>query len=545
MSAIPRLATGDIHPSMRLAAVVDVETTGFSPQNDAVIEAAITLFAFHRTEYQVLGIVDEYVGLQATDIPSSPRALAVHRITEADTFGQAIDRSRLSAMIDRAELMIAHNASFDRAFLRQLVAHQVDSKPWLCAMRGIDWPGYGHESRRLGRLLRAHGIIPTVEHRAGGDVTGTLQLLAMTNASSPDVLVGPGGAEDGARKAKDSSAGKANCGASDGRSTAGPNHVDAYNSGRCLRSVRCHVQGTADGQQRRSGSDGQQHHVRRSVGRRGQDPGGGYRYGSRGAWVSIGDEGGTVIINERTPSLQSEVAAGLKIYGAAYGLKDVTSEVRRLVRRGSLNVTANTRIFGDPWPDHAKSLVVVYEQDGKPTLRAVKQNEPLHIQIGVPLKVLAAAYGPENVTDKVSARIDDNEEIHLTANDTTFFNSWPSVKKTLVVTYQYGNDQPQMAIIKEGDTLNVTYTPHSPFHPATDPQQLQILSGAYGRGDVTARVAGLVQDNALNVMANNKTFPDTWQNVPKTLVVTYQFGQGTPAMTYARIGERLQIKQTM
>jgi DNA polymerase-3 subunit epsilon len=188
MSGIPRLATGDIHPSMRLAAVVDVETTGFSPQHDAVIEAAITLFAFHSTEYQVLGIVDEYVGLQATDIPSSPRALAVHRISEADTFGQAIDRSRLSAMIDRAELMIAHNASFDRAFLRQLVADQVDSKPWLCAMRGIDWPGYGHESRRLGRLLRAHGIIPTVEHRAGGDVTGTLQLLAMTNASSRTYL---------------------------------------------------------------------------------------------------------------------------------------------------------------------------------------------------------------------------------------------------------------------------------------------------------------------------------------------------------------------
>jgi hypothetical protein len=272
-----------------------------------------------------------------------------------------------------------------------------------------------------------------------------------------------------------------------------------------------------------------------------------YRYGSRGGGVRISREGFTIIINERTGSLQSEVAAGagLKIYGAAYGLLEMTSQVRRLVQRGSLNVTANTRTFGDPWPDHAKTLVVVYEQDGKPMLKAVKENEPLHIQIGVPLKVLAAAYGPSNVTARVSARIDDNEEIHLTANDTTFINSSPGVKKSLVVTYQYGNDQPQMAIIKEGDALNVTYTPHSPFHPATDPQQLQILSAAYGLGDVTARVAGLVQDNALDVIANNKTFGDTWKNVPKTLVVTYQFGQETPAMKYARIGERLQIKQTV
>lgn len=270
-----------------------------------------------------------------------------------------------------------------------------------------------------------------------------------------------------------------------------------------------------------------------------------YRFGTNQPETTVVKENATATINEPSPiaakaTSASNSAAALAVYGAAYGLANVTAQVRNQVVGDALNVTANNATYGDSWPGTTKSMVVCFEGSNGPTMKIVQENQAIHIQLGASLQILGATYGPGDVTEKVRTRI-DNQEVHLTADNNTFGDTWKGVTKSLVVTYRYGTQLPQLAIVKEGDRLNLTYQAAQPFQPSSDANRLQILTAAYGLGDVTARTAGLISNNALVVTANNQTFQDQWKGVEKTLVVTYQYGQETPLTKVVKENQTLQI----
>lgn len=160
------------------AAFIDVETTGLDPSYDQVIEMAVVLFAFRRSTGEILGIVDTYTGLQEPTVPISPDAQRVHGISIRQVRGKRLDRQRIAAMIDRADILIAHNAAFDRRFVERLFPEAV-GKPWYCSMRGIDWAGKGFPSKGLQQLLRDHHIHPGRAHRALDDAKAAVLLLGL------------------------------------------------------------------------------------------------------------------------------------------------------------------------------------------------------------------------------------------------------------------------------------------------------------------------------------------------------------------------------
>lgn len=170
-----------------LAALVDVETTGFSPHTDRIIELAVYLFQFERATCTVTGIVDKYVGLQDPGRPIPRAASRVHGLYDRDVRGQSLDYGRVSEILHKAEFIIAHNAQFDRSFLTkqfEVCLH----KPWLCSCKGINWKGKGFATAKLQDLLAAHDIQPTHAHRAGDDVLNTLTLLTKTSPSGHSYL---------------------------------------------------------------------------------------------------------------------------------------------------------------------------------------------------------------------------------------------------------------------------------------------------------------------------------------------------------------------
>ena len=70
----------------------------------------------------------------------------------------------------------------------------------------------------------------------------------------------------------------------------------------------------------------------------------------------------------------------LNIVGAAYGLADVTNQVRSYVSGNHLRVTASNRVFGDTWRGTKKSLVVVYHfGNGLYWTKIVTEGHTLHI----------------------------------------------------------------------------------------------------------------------------------------------------------------------
>lgn len=161
-------------------AIVDVETTGLSPAKDEIIELCIVLFRSDNTGSCV--IEDEYIGLREPSCVIHPAASRVNGITYADVCGRDLDYDLVANLINRADFLIAHNASFDRNFMAGMFP-EVREKKWYCSMSGINWLAKGCPNRRLQDLLHYHGINPGRAHRAGNDVRATLELLAYRQKS--------------------------------------------------------------------------------------------------------------------------------------------------------------------------------------------------------------------------------------------------------------------------------------------------------------------------------------------------------------------------
>ncbi len=106
-------------------AVIDVETTGFSPRTDRVVEMACVLVQDRR-------IVRSWSTLVNPGRTIPDYATRIHGISDADVADApsfAAAQGRLRRMCAGAT-MVAHNAGFDRGFLPG-IAHL----PWLCTVR--------------------------------------------------------------------------------------------------------------------------------------------------------------------------------------------------------------------------------------------------------------------------------------------------------------------------------------------------------------------------------------------------------------------------
>lgn len=163
---------------LRVAAIVDVETTGLFAGLDEVIELAV-----QRVQFDALGRIVK-VGaprswLQEPVDPLTPEITAITGLTDAMLAGQLIDIGAATSLIGSADVVIAHNAAFDRPFI-DLLLPGVHGAAWACSMCEIDWRAHGFEGRALNHLVYQAGASGYFfgGHRAATDVLALLHLLA-------------------------------------------------------------------------------------------------------------------------------------------------------------------------------------------------------------------------------------------------------------------------------------------------------------------------------------------------------------------------------
>lgn len=169
-------------------AVIDVETTGLSPQRDRILELAIV-----RLD-ESGAVVDEWVSLFDPEGPVG--ATHIHGITQADVVGQPrfadVASTVMAALSGLA--VVAHNAKFDLAFLRNELKSAGWSVPWIAAYCTLD-ASYAYlpdmDRRRLVDCCWAVGVRLDDAHSALGDARAAAGLLGayVTVNGGPDPVL--------------------------------------------------------------------------------------------------------------------------------------------------------------------------------------------------------------------------------------------------------------------------------------------------------------------------------------------------------------------
>lgn len=156
--------------------IVDLETTGLNAKTDKIIEIGIVLFALSGDGKPAIQTM--YSALEDPGVPLSDEIIKLTGITDEMLVGQAICWDTVKAMFNKASIAIAHNAPFDRSFLK---AHPVGASldcHWACSAQHIDWASQGYKSRSLTYLAADHGFVNPFAHRALFDCATTFRLVA-------------------------------------------------------------------------------------------------------------------------------------------------------------------------------------------------------------------------------------------------------------------------------------------------------------------------------------------------------------------------------
>jgi DNA polymerase-3 subunit epsilon len=165
---------------IKRAVVIDVETTGLSTERDDVVQLAIFPFDYEPESGRILTVYKDaaFEGLRQPAVPMSEEARLITGITDEMLSGKSIDADAVTAIVADADLVIAHNAYFDRVMVER---HWpcFTNKPWACTLNAVDWLHEGFSAGKLDYLGMQFGWFYD-GHRALADCEACLALLAQT-----------------------------------------------------------------------------------------------------------------------------------------------------------------------------------------------------------------------------------------------------------------------------------------------------------------------------------------------------------------------------
>jgi DNA polymerase-3 subunit epsilon len=165
----------DTSTVLRRAIFLDVETTGLDAARHEIIELAMVPFTY-APDGRVFDVGEAFQGLREPSHPIPPAVTAITGLDDSTVAGQAIDVDEVARFAAGADLVIAHNASFDRRFMEMLCDAFVHV-PWACSMSQVDWQAEGHEGLKLAWLAAGAGFFYD-RHRAVHDCHAGIELLA-------------------------------------------------------------------------------------------------------------------------------------------------------------------------------------------------------------------------------------------------------------------------------------------------------------------------------------------------------------------------------
>ncbi len=155
--------------------VLDTETTGLDHAQDKIIELAMLRVNVDTVTGLPVGEVAIYDGLEDPGMPISREIQAITGISSEMVRGQRLDEARIAGLLAGVDLVIAHNAGFDRPFCEARIP-AFSQLSWGCSFADIDWKKEGYGSAKLEYLALEKGWFYEA-HRAEVDCHALLAVL--------------------------------------------------------------------------------------------------------------------------------------------------------------------------------------------------------------------------------------------------------------------------------------------------------------------------------------------------------------------------------
>lgn len=172
---------------LRRLMVLDTETTGLDCEQHKILELGYVVARFDPATGKIVDVVDRYNGLQDPGEPVPPEITRLCGITDEDVRGQALDDGRIEQAIGAADLIIAHNARFDRGFVEKRYPC-AENAWWACSRVEGPWEAMQMSSTKLEWLAFKVAGLFYGAHRALTDAELLLQLLSCPAHDETPVL---------------------------------------------------------------------------------------------------------------------------------------------------------------------------------------------------------------------------------------------------------------------------------------------------------------------------------------------------------------------
>jgi DNA polymerase-3 subunit epsilon len=164
--------------------VLDTETTGLDHAKDKIIELALLRVDVDRATGLPVGPVQVFDELEDPGMPIPKEAMAITGITDADVAGKRLDEARIAALMQGVDVVIAHNAGFDRPFCESRLP-LFRNFAWACSFADLDWKAQGRSSSKLEALAQGLGLFYDA-HRAEMDCHALLAVLSAPLPMAPE-----------------------------------------------------------------------------------------------------------------------------------------------------------------------------------------------------------------------------------------------------------------------------------------------------------------------------------------------------------------------
>lgn len=168
--------------------VLDCETTGLDHKEDVMFELGYVLVSYSKRTGEVLSVLGSYSGTEDPGYELSQETVDITGVNyELEVKGCKFDDDKVNADIARTDLIVAHNADFDRRMSEKRFP-ALENKPWVCSFKQGPWREMGFGSSKLDYLLVMAGGLFHEAHRALVDAQALLHLIALPGADGKTVF---------------------------------------------------------------------------------------------------------------------------------------------------------------------------------------------------------------------------------------------------------------------------------------------------------------------------------------------------------------------